>query len=1053
MKKHLLLLIALFCVTFLYAQNKKNEKNNSDNTEIQIGDRLVFPEIESYGAFDPVIPEDAPRTNEEIFKRAEFVFEGYRMKCVATYDSKGNKNRYDMYGVVPYYVNKVYKGDQSLTGDTIYILQQGMGLGAEKIVEGMYHYSYLPPYCLRGDLFPRYSTIHFFMISDYPENGIPNQYANVKKYKIMEPGFDYGMDYGCHIYVQDDLICGLNGLEFDRLEDFYNYMKQFDGYIIPEIPKEPEQEWRNDALDATLYPERYEEMKILKDSIQKDTDKNQKKQRKKKIKANSKETTDSNTLTLAMDSPEPIYENGKWYIKFSVWATTNNPNIYLAETYMSITYNQTIFGTLSLNKITVTKGSHFNVAGSDYSVYLMMSNGSFSINFITNPNNPTATKVKLSATPVILLNFKIETLSSGTVNNCVSFSVSQSDNASKYTLTSNASSSSSIYYGKTYYINHPYITNITPISRVAGVDDIVTITGNNFGNTRGTALFTAANRGGLVNNQPDFLLRLDQQYYTSWSNTQIRVKVPSMVKNGYLENNTYEKGIAGTGSIKILTAQGSSCITPSSIELQVPYAVYNESATIGGLIRREHFVKRNCDYDFMFTLHSSYQNDVNKIRVIDTALARWSKLTGLTLILERNTNGQLVFESSIDSTKNRIIPMSLNPNPPSNNAAMTTKNSMAFVKIANDTVLYRSYNGSHIHIRETISPYQWNYNLGGVLSGSYRSFYQAFMHEIGHILMLNHVNDSNDLMYPSISGSYPLIVSLDANSEPVKGVKQNIAASKNITWPTNITPRIYPPGALNATFTVTKSCYGANNGSIKTTATGIEPLSYYWTGPGVTTPTAKDLSNLAPGAYNLTLKDKGGVCIKNYSVTVPSVGGNPLNLSFTITGSNPPMYKAIVSGGSGPNTYTYQWSGVSKPIQIEVSRGATCTLPPQYINTDNMPTSYENSDCKLKLVVTDANGCKITGHPVGKVVNLLDVFDNLDDKVVIYPNPTLGSFTLSNVNDATIYLYDVLSVHLKTFEHVSNNETINICNLPSGIYFLTIIEDNKITNEKLILSK
>jgi hypothetical protein len=156
---------------------------------------------------------------------------------------------------------------------------------------------------------------------------------------------------------------------------------------------------------------------------------------------------------------------------------------------------------------------------------------------------------------------------------------------------------------------------------------------------------------------------------------------------------------------------------------------------------------------------------------------------------------------------------------------------------------------------------------------------------------------------------------------------------------------------LRATFTVTKVCYSTNNGAITTSPTGITPLSYIWRKNGVIIATTPHLSNLTDGTYNLELKDSYG-CTKNYSVVVPLVSGsNPLALSFTITGSNPQLYKATVSGGSGANTYTYQWSALDKPAETaerEREKSLSCPLPQNYINTEYMPTSYENINCKLK---------------------------------------------------------------------------------------------------------
>ena len=90
---------------------------------------------------------------------------------------------------------------------------------------------------------------------------------------------------------------------------------------------------------------------------------------------------------------------------------------------------------------------------------------------------------------------------------------------SKYTLLNN--SPTSYYYFKTYYKtnNPPTITSISPTSRVAGVGEILTINGSNFGTTSGKVYFRAADNGGQT-----YLNGLDNQYITasgcSWSNTQ-----------------------------------------------------------------------------------------------------------------------------------------------------------------------------------------------------------------------------------------------------------------------------------------------------------------------------------------------------------------------------------------------------------------------------------------------------------------------------------------------------------------------------------------------------
>ena len=424
----------------------------------------------------------------------------------------------------------------------------------------------------------------------------------------------------------------------------------------------------------------------------------------------------------------------------------------------------------------------------------------------------------------------------------------------------------------------------------------MTIEGNKFGANKGKVFFTSASDGGQ-----SYLKGLDAQYIDAgdWSDTKIKVKVPSMVKDGY---SGADYGIAGDGPIKIITADGKSCVSPNYHDLYIPYAIYNNKLNQSEPIRREYIVRRHCDYDFMFTLHKDYNTFIhyNKIDVIETALSHWSSLTGLTLILERNSNGQPVFESSVNDNKNMILPYSYYNGTPPPNAAMGTLDSYGYVKINNVPFLYRSYYKSHIYIKDESASFIWNYNLTGTApSKPYYSFYQGFMHELGHILMLDHVNDKNDLMFYNLP-TYPQnIVNINSISQPVLGVDNNIKASKGVPWPTS-TPPFYPPGALKAKFVTTKSCYGANNGTIITTVTGGKsPYTFTWKKDGVLItpppPYPEYLTNLAPGNYTLTLRDALN-CIQNYTVPVQYEGGsNPLTISFTKIPANattPELWRA-----------------------------------------------------------------------------------------------------------------------------------------------------------------
>jgi hypothetical protein len=220
MKKLILLLLIALSVALLHAQTDTNNK---------------------------------PLTNEEFFTKAELVFEGQQLHVVATYDINGNRNLDDIYSVYAYKVHKVYKGDQSLTGKILYSVGKRGTLGIEKFYNYHTHisnkedefawYDYqnisydIPDILWENDCENCFNentiSIYFFTASDFPEIGIPSEFAHHKKYKLLRPIADA-------LYVCGNKILGLNNLVFHNREDFYSYMRQFKGFTVPELEPKTE---------------------------------------------------------------------------------------------------------------------------------------------------------------------------------------------------------------------------------------------------------------------------------------------------------------------------------------------------------------------------------------------------------------------------------------------------------------------------------------------------------------------------------------------------------------------------------------------------------------------------------------------------------------------------------------------------------------------------------------------------------------------------------------------------------------------------------------------
>jgi gliding motility-associated-like protein len=162
----------------------------------------------------------------------------------------------------------------------------------------------------------------------------------------------------------------------------------------------------------------------------------------------------------------------------------------------------------------------------------------------------------------------------------------------------------------------------------------------------------------------------------------------------------------------------------------------------------------------------------------------------------------------------------------------------------------------------------------------------------------------------------------------------------NISQPTWISPSIDYINHI--------SCFGANDGSIGITASGgTPPYSYSWTGPGSYNFTDEDISNLAPGSYNLIITDFNGC----------SVNLGPLNIN------EPPVLSVVTDIVTNPSCYGTD----DGSIGITVSGGTPAysfnwTGPGSFTSTLEDISGLEPGN--YSLIVTDANSCTFNLGPI-----------------------------------------------------------------------------------------
>jgi hypothetical protein len=104
----------------------------------------------------------------------------------------------------------------------------------------------------------------------------------------------------------------------------------------------------------------------------------------------------------------------------------------------------------------------------------------------------------------------------------------------------------------------------------------------------------------------------------------------------------------------------------------------------------------------------------------------------------------------------------------------------------------------------------------------------------------------------------------------------------------------------------------------------------------------------------------------------------------------------------------------------------------------------------LFLSITNSNG-----DAAYYLDTILSVSDVDLSKIKLFPNPTQDYFTVSSTteNDFSITIYDISGKEALSQSKFQNNSSVNIQNLKSGIYFISVLDESGNVSVKRIIKK
>ena len=246
------------------------------------------------------------------------------------------------------------------------------------------------------------------------------------------------------------------------------------------------------------------------------------------------------------------------------------------------------------------------------------------------------------------------------------------------------------------------------------------------------------------------------------------------------------------------------------------------------------------------------------------------------------------------------------------------------------------------------------------------------------------------------AGIYPITTS-DANG---------CSATTSVT--------ITEPVALVASAVVdaNAACNGGTGDVTISITGGVSPFEYTINGTtysGFPDPTL-EVSGLPAGTYPITTSDANG-CSATTSVTItePAIIDNSVVLTDGVLTAN-------------ATDVTYQWFACpNTELTGETNQSFTPTAVGDY-----------------KVVLTNSNSCTVTSECITVTTLGLNPVTPNALKVSVYPNPASAEIQVSGLQTTESYMiYDTLG-KLMLKGNTSNKAVINVQDLSSGMYFITI---------------
>ena len=327
--------------------------------------------------------------------------------------------------------------------------------------------------------------------------------------------------------------------------------------------------------------------------------------------------------------------------------------------------------------------------------------------------------------------------------------------------------------------------------------------------------------------------------------------------------------------------------------------------------------------------------------------------------------------------------------------------------------------------------------------------------ELGELEVVVFVTETTQLI-PSGSGTYPTITGLDnANDVNLRSI-----ADVEATCASSVSPSINIQNLGQNEISSVDITYDVNGGA---------PQTYTWSGSLTSLQSTDielpeiDFTPQATNTINVSVANDDLNDNNQSSTSFDSATQTAGTIDLNITTDNYPeefSWEFRDSAGTVLESESYnQNSGDETTFEYRFNFDDDCITFSAFDSYgDGICCAYGEGGIELKdangVVVYPYNGDYGSGFSVEFNSNgILNVGDNDFATIALYPNPTSDMLTISNIQNATIEIYNLLGQVMTIKTNSSNQETIDVSGYAAGAYMAKISSAGITSTKKFVVVK